>query len=382
MSRYLFVVPPFFSHVQPTIAVGCELERRGHAAAWVGYSPLRHVLPVDAAFHPIPSSLSESAIQELRRESGAPWFAGVKVLFERVLSPMALDMLPGVEAAIAKFAPDLLIVDQQTWAGALAARRSGMPWATSAPTAALYDDSFRQFPKVAAWVHELYSSMQSTAGVAPVPWPDLSPSLVLLYTSRRFIGGDRRFPPHFRFVGPALENRPENVEFPWHELRSGRRVFVSLGTQFALRGEKFFRTTVEALEDIPEQVIMHVPAQITLRAPANFIIRPWVPLLRLLPMIDAIVSHAGTTVMEGLAHGLPAVVAPVTQDQFIFARCAVDAGAARRVSFGRVLPAQLRESVRAVLDEPSYSDAAREVRESFREAGGVAAAAAAIEQLA
>ena len=36
MSRVLFVVPPFLSHVQPTVAIGAELVRRGHAVAWTG----------------------------------------------------------------------------------------------------------------------------------------------------------------------------------------------------------------------------------------------------------------------------------------------------------------------------------------------------------
>ncbi len=68
-------------------------------------------------------------------------------------------------------------------------------------------------------------------------------------------------------------------------------------------------------------------------------------------------------------------------DQSIFADLAVGAGAALRVPFTRVTAMQLRDAVFAVLDNPTYRDAARRVQASFREAGGEQAAAIAIEEL-
>ncbi|MFO1323274.1 MAG: glycosyltransferase [Burkholderiales bacterium] len=381
MSRYLFVVPPFFSHVQPTIAIGRELASRGHAVAWVGYAPLRRVLAEGAAFYPIATKHTDDVVRQLRNATGAPWLAGMKALFENILAPMAVDMLPAVDDAIARFSPDALIVDQQTWAGALAARRHGLPWATSATTAAPYDDSLRSYPKVKAWLLAQFDALQRGAGLEPVPWPDTSPSLVILYASRAFLGPGPVLPPHHLMVGPALEGRPEAQDFPWHDLAPGRRVFVSLGTLYAFRGEKFFRRIIEALADAPEQVLLHVPAEFSFAAPRNFIVRPWFPLVQLYPRIDAVVTHAGTTILETFAHGVPAVATPISHDQFIYARFAAASGAARRVSFTRSTPQQLREAVYAVLDQPSYRLAAQSLQQSFREAGGAAAAATAIERL-
>ena len=36
MARFLFVVPPFAGHVNPTIPVAAELVSRGHEVAWAG----------------------------------------------------------------------------------------------------------------------------------------------------------------------------------------------------------------------------------------------------------------------------------------------------------------------------------------------------------
>lgn len=381
MSRYLFVVPPFPSHIFPTIAIGRELTRRGHEVAWVTYAAMRRVLPAGATFFALDSPISQAMATEIHHQAGAAWMAGMKVLFEQVVMPLARDMLPGVEAAIESFRPDALVVDQQTVAGALAARKRNLPWATSAPTAALIHDKFTAFPKVEEWIVSLFDRLQRDAGVEPVRWPDRSPALVLIYMSRSFCGTDVDFPAHYRFVGPALEGRPEDVDFPWEQLRAGRRIFVSLGTLLAYRGERFFRAVTEAFAGMPIQVIVHAPSEFIPAPPENFIVRPWVPLLQLLPKLDAIVCHAGTTVNEGFMHAIPAVLAPVAFDQSIFAERAVASGAALRVQFGRVTPAQLRESVLEILDNPSYRSAARIVQASFLDAGGAPAAASAIEQL-
>jgi len=212
-------------------------------------------------------------------------------------------------------------------------------------------------------------------------WPDRSPRLVLLYLSREFCGLDVAYPPNYRFVGPALEGRPQAVDFPWHELREGRRIFVTLGTLLAHRGERFFRTVTEAFADAPLQVLVHSPPEHFPVVPPNFIVRPWMPLLELMPRLDAIVCHAGTTLNEGFLYGVPAVLAPIAFDQTIFAERAVATGAALRVSFARVTAAQLRAAVFEVLDNPAYKAAALRMQASFHAAGGAPAAATAVEQL-
>jgi MGT family glycosyltransferase len=379
--RILFVVPPFPSHVFPTVAIAAALAARGHAVAWVAYAGMRRVLPDAARFYPLASPLSEERAQQLLLESGASWLAGMKVLFEDVVFPMAYDMLPGVEAAIDDFAPDALVVDQMALAGAIVARRRGLRWATSATTAALTRDSVAQYPKVEAWLAGLSERLQRDAGVAPVRRPDTSPALVLLYTSRLLAGPDAAYPAHFRFIGPVLAARREVDDFPWDALDDRRRVFVTLGSLWLDRGERFFRIVREALADLPLQVIVSAPARLMPDPPPNFIVRPWVPAMLLYPRLDAVVTHAGTTVNEAFAHGLPAVVAPIVHDQSIFADLAVGAGAAVRIAFTRVTAAQMRDAVFAILDDPAYRDAARRIQASFREAGGEQAAAIAIEEL-
>ncbi len=382
MRRYLFVVPPFPSHVNPTVVIARELAQRGHTVGWVAYEPMRRFLPEGAWLHALALPVATEELAAIQRKAGEPWLAGMKVLFEDVLVPLARDMLPGVEAAIAAFGPDVLIVDQQALAGALAARRAGLRWVTSASTASLHGDSLAGFPAVQDWMNGLHVQLQRDVGLVPIATPDCSSLLVLLYTSRLLVGSEVTFPAHYRFVGPLLGARPSLAQFPWHELREGRRVFVSLGTLWANRGERFFRTVVAALADAPLQVIVHAPAGFIPAPPANFIVRTWVPLPELYPHLDGVVSHAGTTVNEAMLFGLPCVVAPIAHEQAIFAQQVVAVGAALRVRFNRVSAVELQLAVQAILNDGSYKAAALQVQTSFQQAGGAAAAAAAIEAIA
>ncbi|MGB8256886.1 MAG: glycosyltransferase, partial [Pseudonocardiaceae bacterium] len=131
MSRFLFVVPPLAGHTLPTVAVGRELADRGHQVAWAGPAeivgpllpPGTTLIPVDANFG------GETLAQLLHRWRGLRGAAAFRSLWADLLIPLAVSMVAGVEAAVDEFIPDVLVVDQQAVAGALVARRRGLPWA-------------------------------------------------------------------------------------------------------------------------------------------------------------------------------------------------------------------------------------------------------------
>jgi UDP:flavonoid glycosyltransferase YjiC (YdhE family) len=89
----------------------------------------------------------------------------------------------------------------------------------------------------------------------------------------------------------------------------------------------------------------------------------FVPLARLLPAVDAVVSPGGSgTVMATLAAGLPAVIRPVLADQPWNAQRVAAAGAGIAVEeFAEVGPA-----VRTVLTDPAYRTAAEAAADSIR----------------
>lgn len=394
MSRILFVVPPLTGHTNPTVAVGRELIDRGHTVAWCGFADaLRALLPDDAEVLGVGSDVPQDLVDAIAgRSKGLRGAAAFKFLWEDFLGPLADVMAPAVDAAVAAWAPDVMVVDQQAVAGALVAIQRGIPWATSATTSADLADPLAALPKLREWVDERLTAFASAHGLdLGADGPDalrLSRQLVIAFTTEALVGTGPGLPPSVAFVGPAFGGRPDRSGFPWEWIDGDgpeRRplVLVTLGTVNADAGERFFRAAVEALGDGPFQAVLVAPDGLLGDAlPANVLVRSRVPQVALLERVDAVVTHGGhNTVCEALAQGLPLVVAPIRDDQPIVADQVVAAGAGVRVKFARVGAVDLRAAVDHVLADPAVAAAAARVGASFAAAGGAAAAADHIEAL-
>jgi MGT family glycosyltransferase len=277
-----------------------------------------------------------------------------------------------------------VVADQQAVAGAVAARRAEVTWVTSASTPAELLRPLAAMPKVEDWVRDQLTAFQAGLVEDPV---DLrfSDRLVLVFSTAALLGDTSGFPGHYAFTGPALARRPDRGSFPWHWLDPGRRhLLISLGTLNGPAGERFFGTAVEALDGLGDelQAVIVTGAPPAGHAPPHVLLSAHVPQLALLGHMSAVVSHGGhNTVCETLAHGLPLVLTPIRDDQPIIAQQVAGAGAGIRLRFGRLRAAELRDAIRAVLDEPGYRDAARRVADSFAQAGGAKSAADHLEKV-
>ncbi|MFG2576677.1 glycosyltransferase [Streptomyces sp. NPDC048481] len=391
MSRFLFVVPPLTGHINPAVGVAAELAARGHRVAWACPDPA------------LVARLAGPAAGEVMACAGAPRGErpaelrgpeALKFLWEWYLLPLAEAMAPGVRAAVEAFRPDVVVADQQAFAGALVAERLGLPWATSATTSAEFTDPLAGLPKVAAWLRERLATLRESVGdPAARTDPRFSPHLVLAFSTPELAGGAR---DGVCWVGPSITSRPAAAGFPWEWLDPGRgTVLVTLGTANADVGGRFLdvcRTASRERADRVQTVIVDPGG--TLASPGgaqggtqgdkDVLIVPSVPQLALLERgVDALVCHGGhNSVCEALWHATPLVVAPIRDDQPVVAGQVVAAGAGVRVRFGRVAPRQLGTALDAVLDDPAHRAAAGRIGTAFRAAGGAPAAAARLDELA
>jgi UDP:flavonoid glycosyltransferase YjiC (YdhE family) len=374
VSRFLIVVPPLVGHINPTVGVAAELRAHGHEVAFAGSAELVRALVGDD--YPIHDcAIGEHPI----RPADARGPAALQFLWADFLVPLAEAMVPGVHAAVADFAPDVLLVDQQALAGALVADRLGLPWATSATTSAELVDPLAGLPKVRDWVHGQLAELAARYGDPLLgDDPRFSRSLVLAFTTAELAGAVER---EVTFVGPSIADRPDD-DFDW-PAGWDTAVLVTLGTANVDVGERFLTACAQALAERSVKAIVLDPAGVLGPLPPNVLVAQRVPQLALLPRISAVVCHGGhNTVCEALWHGVPLVVAPIRDDQPIVADQVVAAGAGIRLRFGRATPEQIGTAIDTILTEASYRDAARAVGKSFRRAGGALAAAQALTHLA
>ncbi|MEV5874876.1 glycosyltransferase [Streptomyces sp. NPDC052101] len=389
MSVFLFVVPPLTGHVNPAVGVAARLSARGHRVAWVCADPalVRRLAGADAEVFacagPVPGAGGAVRPPDLR---GAE---ALKFLWEGYLLPLADAMAPGVRAAAEQVHPDVVVADQQAFAGALVAERLGLPWATSATTSAEFTGAYDGLPKVAEWLRGSLAGLRTRTGdPSGTADPRFSPHLLLIFSTPELIGPQAPLAPHIHYVGPSVAGRPAGPGFPWERLDQGRaKVLVTLGTANADVGGRFLAECRTALRERADRVqaVIADPGGLLAAPPGDkdVLVFPSVPQLPLLERMDAVVCHAGhNTVCEALWHGVPLVVAPIRDDQPLVAGQVVDAGAGVRVRFGRVRAAQLGAALDTVLTDPAHRAAAARIRTAFRAAGGARAAAAHLEHLA
>ncbi|MDG6105675.1 glycosyltransferase family 1 protein [Dactylosporangium aurantiacum] len=382
MSRFLFLSLPLTGHVNPMVAVAKVLLARGHEVLWAGSeSFLRPLAGPDAVIHPIPLRAHRGQAERGLDATRSRW--------EGYILPHTKHTRKGVEAAVEAFRPDLLVVDQHAIAGPIVAHRFGLPWVTVASSAMELTRPFaRGLPKVEAWIQQRMRTAWSAAGHDGEPPWDLrfSPHLLISFLGEDLLDDPSQLPANTLVVGPSLAERAPDPDFPFDWLDPARRhVLVTMGTLNMDQAAHFYPRMLEAIAPLGEQLqaVVVAPQGTITGEPGHVLVRRPVPVLDLLPHLDAVVSHGGAnTVNESLVHGVPLLVAPIKGDQALMASAVARAGAGLRVSIDHSRPAALRAALLDLLDDPRYAEAARATGKRLLAGGGADAAATALIQLA
>lgn len=380
MARFLIVVLPLTGHLNAALALGQALLEDGHDVAWCGpESDLRPLVGPRARIYP-------TGKRYYRQHAGTGADAA-RGLWTGYLIPLNRFILEPADAAVVEYRPDVVVVDQYAVAGALAAHRHGVRWASLCTGAMELTPPSWELPGHQDLVAQQLARVWAMAGLPVDESVDLrfSPYLVLALTSPALVGA-APLPPQCRLVGPVLGRRADDPDFAWQDWDPERRhVLVTVGTLSDHLAQTFYPRMTAAMELLADRVqgCLIAPRAAVPNPVGRLLIAERVPMLRLLPRLDAVVCHGGMgTVTEALAHGVPLVVAPIRHDQPMLARQVAQARAGIAVSFESATVAELAEAVAAVLDQPEYRAAARRVAESFTAAGGGPAAVAELAGLA
>jgi len=379
MAKFLFVVPPFFGHISPTLSIGASLIARGHEVKWLGITPLadKHI-PAGGEFI-YPAAELEQHQDEinriLKRQDDGPACSGpevMKLALEETYVPFARIMMPGLSNFVDAWKPDVIINDCITFAGALCAHIKGIPSVTTTPVPPdVMGDTANSAPKIFEWQQNLVKGLQQEFGVYGDEIVIHSHKLNLVFTSQTFAGFDE-VSPHMKFVGP-VKGRPNNAAFDWERLAKATtpKVFVSLGTLLVDIRKEFFQKLITAFADQPVTIVAATNPDIFEVWPDNFIVNGFVPQTELMPHMDAVICHGGfNTVNDTFTNGLPMLITPIAYDHFHTAKLIENSGAGVSIRYKRLRIADLRDTVFELLQNPKYREAAVKVKETFIAAGG------------
>ena len=195
----------------------------------------------------------------------------------------------------------------------------------------------------------------------------------IAYTSKYFVAHPEYYDDSFKFIGPPIYDRKENLDFPFEKLEGKKVVYISLGTVFNNTDSNLYDIFFKTFGNTDEVVVM-TAYNIDLSKfdiPNNFIVRNYVPQSEILKYTDVAITHAGmNSTSDLLYNNVPFVAIPIGADQPYMAKRAEELGATISLDKDNINPEILRESVEKVLTDPSYLENMRKISDSFKESGG------------
>ena len=342
--RILFSAVPVAGHVLPVTPMVAAAAADGHQAAILTSGDLKGLLAPFVVLAAGPS-MEVNAAETVKR-IGKRW-AGV--------GPEAAEMFAGTRVDLAfdeacmradEFGAKLIICDALDFVGPAVAATLKVPWAVHGIAGGMPPQFTRALDE--RWAAQLAQrGLSGTPRLAYVdPYPDL------LHGAGAPLAEDRmpvRIMPYDRsdavYESPVFD-------------RPAPRVLITLGTTFQDHDmeQEFVRSVAKAGFNV---LVTRSADDETVQAP-NVRYVGFVPLARILPDADLVVSAGGTgTVLSALASGLPMVIRPVAADHPVNAARAEQLGAARVVTD----PADVGAAVQEVLGDPAFRQAARAVQE-------------------
>jgi MGT family glycosyltransferase len=385
--RVLISSTPEQSHLAPQMPLALELQSRGHEVLVACSSKLGHyaqqigIATVAAGLDLDPDRLGAgldiTLPPDITPETLHRW--AIRAVFVEIFAAA----LTGDLRRIAEdWRPDVMMRDRSEFAAWVVGEAVRVPVITT---------MFGQLPQPATDVEAAGDSLQElrrTQGLGPDPeLSTLYAGPVLVPAPSSYVDPTVAVLPTVSFVQPMSHDTVGADELPaWvADLGSRPAVYVTRGN--IINRENAFRPFLEALSDEPIDLIVTVGRSVDPAAfgslPANVHVEQYVPQSLLFVSVDAVVCHGGfNTVMGALTLGRPLVLAPLSADQPVHARRCAALGVGRVVDGQALNPPETRAATRAVLEDPSYREAAQRIQREIAALPDIRAAADIAERAA
>ncbi len=404
MARVLAYTSPARGHLYPVTPILAELAARGHQIALrtlASQVELMRARGFDAA--PIDPAIERTGHDDYLARTPL----GAQKRAMHVFCRRAEHDAGDLRRAIDEVRPELLLVDIASWGALAVAEAWGGNWASWCPyplplpsrdappfgpglrpargpagrlrDAALGPIMFGSLERI---VRPRVNQVRERVGVPRVSnATDMftAPPLLLYLTAEPFEYPRSDWPANVRMVGPCDWDPPaepprqlEHIDEPI--------VLVTTSSEFQDDG-RLVRCALDALAGEPLHVVATLPSAdpASFDAPANATVRSFIPHGPILERAACAITHGGMgATQKALAHGVPVCAVPFGRDQLEVARRVELSGAGTRLPAKRLTPKRLRAAVHEAIH---CRQGALRIAEAFRNAGGAAAAADALEQL-
>ena len=385
MKRIAFFCIPAHGHTNPMLPVAAELVSRGNTVRFYSFNEFKSKIEASGAEF----IFCDSYLPKLtkREEAELKNVSVTEMTIQGIRTTLAMDMF--LHNEFLSFKPDVVYTDSVCFWGKLNAWKYGVPMVVSTSTFAFNQMSsqyMKNSPKeLADMIFGLPKISKELKKLKPYGYHVRSAlSLVqsdnntdsIVYTSRHFQPYAESFSKHYAFVGPSVFSKDEPDKEKLRPL-----VYISLGTVINDRPD-FYSRCIEALKDQDADILISCGNVIDIEAlgvlPDNVKVYPYVDQPGILSRADVFITHCGmNSISESLYMATPLVLYPQTSEQRAVARRTIEIGAGLMLTDDSVKG--IRSAVQEVLNNASYSTAAKACSEDFRSCIGTAGAAEFIE---
>jgi rhamnosyltransferase subunit B len=392
MARTVFTTWGSLGDLHPYLALGVELQRRGHDVAIATVPGWRaHVEAAGLEALPLrPDVPPEEGSREIVRRILDP-HGGPPYLFKHVFAPALRDTYEDTLAAVR--GADLIVSHQIPVTAPIVVQQTGIRWVSAVlmpmgflsahdpPTppqapwlrgiAALHPVLGRAFNRIgrriaASWVEPVYRFREALGmprGPNPVFEGQHAPALVLALFSRVLAQKQPDYPPQtlvtgFPFYDAAASRPPDPDVHRFFESGEPPIVFT-LGSSAVFLADDFWQVSIEAATRVNRRALLLAGEEArALRPslPSSIVAVDYAPHSAVMPR-GAVTVHQGGigTTAQALRAGRPMLVVPFGQDQPDNARRCTALGAARTLPRKQYTVDRLVRELQPLLTDPTYA---------------------------
>ena len=349
--RILFTTFPAKGHFHPIAPLALAAKAAGHevrVATGEDLVPWVRKCGLDAN----PIGLSQPAAIAQAGIHGAD--AG-RDLFTDVWVPPALADL---RRLITSFPPDLLVHEEEEYAGLLLATLLGIPcvthsWHSPVRPAAGRANALELLEPL--WRAETDAPPRGTGDI----YLDACPAPLQTEQIRDL--------PNVVNVRPVLFDGPPSTPPIWLSRLDRPAAYVTMGTVPLFSRPDLLRKLVGAVAPLFDSVVATSgpnPTESLSRLPGNVHVHQYLPQSLVLPHVDVVVSQAGAGgTLGAIYYGLPHLALPQGgESQVSMAERIHDLGAGIRLVEGDQTPGRIREAARSLLRDASYRERVAHLR--------------------
>jgi len=383
MSKVLFINGNVHGHINPTLPVVRELVNLGEEVWYLSTMEFKNKIESSGAKFMDYGSRMNKFLQGFKPSGNHPFYTLIEFMLEmdRVAVQLAIEKAKDCDF-------DYIIHDSMFGGGRVVSKILNIPAICSCTSFAMNRLPMRPQMFEAGFhpqLDNIYVKLKEAAeewSVEGLGIMDIffkKEELNIVYTSKMFQPESESFEDSFRFVGPSIAEREENLDFSIDCIENEPVIYISMGT-INNKCVDFYKNSLEAFKTCKYKVIMSVGNKIDMgllgEIPDNFIVRSHVPQLEVLKRSDVFISHGGlNSVSEALYFGVPVIAIPQVNDQPMVSKQLVKLGAGLELKFEDVTANILKDSVNTILSQNSFKSCSKEVQRSFIESGGCKVAA-------